>query len=158
MQIIVFEIPSASDAFASKPVMNNRINSIFEHETNNVNNKNFTKMINQRNTEHYRAPQVSWLRVKIHNVRVHLMIGLNIFKILLVFPLIYILILWIKLPRFLFYDSNIVQDFTVVQSKNIDQELAVPPFCDIGHSLCVLQPWVWGWYPSPFVKMDRLIS
>ena len=50
-------------------------------------------------------------------VRVHLMIGLNIFKILLVFPLIYFLILWIKSPRFLFYDSNIRQDFTVVQSK-----------------------------------------
>lgn len=94
-----------------------------EHETNNVNNKIFfTMMTSQRNTEHYRAPQVSWLGVKIHNVRVHLMIGLNIFKILLVFPLIYFLILWIKSPRFLFYDSNIVQDFTVVQSKNIGQE------------------------------------
>ena len=64
----------------------------------------------------------------------------------------------VLIKRFLFYDSDIGQDFTVVQTKNIGQELAVPPFCDIGQILCVLQPWVWGWYPSPFVKMDRLIS
>ena len=74
------------------------------------------------------------------------------------------------MKRFLFYSSNIGQDFTVaqsknigqdftvVQSKNIAQELPALQICDIGQNLCILQPWVRGWYPSPPVEMDRLIS
>lgn len=64
----------------------------------------------------------------------------------------------VLIKRLLFFSSNIRQDFIVVHSKNIGQELPAPQICDIGQNLCILQPWVRGWYPSPPVEMDRLIS